>query len=60
MNYICLIDGVVEYGTNDLDKFNYYRLMYEQEHQDCDVEYLTLTDEEYGTLFPVEDDEIYE
>ena len=60
MNYICLIDGVVEYGTNDLDKFNYYRLMYEEEHQDCDVEYLTLTDEEYGTLFPVEDDEIYE
>lgn len=60
MNYICLVDGIVEYGTNDLDKFNYYRLMYEEEHQDCDVEYLTLNDEEYGTMFPVEDDEIYE
>jgi len=60
MNYVCLIDGVVEYGTNDLDKFNHYCMIYEEEHQDCDVEYLTLTDEEYGTMFPVEDDEIYE
>ena len=60
MNYICLVDGILEYGTNDLDKFNYYRLVYEKEHQDCEVEYLTLTDEEYDTMFAVEVDELDE
>lgn len=60
MNYICLVDGIVEYGTNDLNKFNHYRMMYEEEHQNCEVEYLTLTDVEYDRMFAVEDDEIDE
>jgi len=56
MNYLCLVDGVVEYGSTDLYQFNHYRMMYAEEHQDADVQYLTLTDEEYDALFPVEDE----
>jgi len=33
------------------------QLMYAEEHQDADVQYLTLTDEEYDAMFPVEDEE---
>jgi predicted lactoylglutathione lyase len=57
MNYLCLVDGVVEYGSTSLSDFFLYQLMYAEEHQDSDVEYLTLTDEEYANLFPVEDEE---
>jgi len=53
MNYLCLVDGVVEYGSTDLNQFNHYRMVYAEEHQDADVQYLTLTDEEYDELFPV-------
>jgi hypothetical protein len=31
--------------------------MYAEEHRDANVEYLTLTDEEFDALFPVEDEE---
>jgi hypothetical protein len=57
MNYLCLVDGLVEYGSTDLNDFNHYRMMYAEEHQDADVQYLTLTDEEYDAMFPVEDEE---
>jgi hypothetical protein len=57
MNYLCLVDGVVEYGSTSLSHFDYYELVYGEEHQDADVQYLTLTDEEYANLFPVEDEE---
>ena len=57
MNYLCLVDGVVEYGSTDLNQFNHYRMMYYEDHQDANVEYLALTDEEYETMFPVEDEE---
>ena len=57
MNYLCLVDGVVEYGSTSQSDFFHYQLMYAEEHQDSDVEYLTLTDEEYANLFPVEDEE---
>ncbi len=57
MNYLCLVDGVVEYGSTSESDFFLYQLMYAEEHQDADVEYLTLTDEEYATMFPVEDEE---
>jgi hypothetical protein len=30
--------------------------VYAEEHKDADVQYLTLTDEEYANLFPVEED----
>jgi hypothetical protein len=57
MNYLCLVDGVVEYAANSWEQFQYYQFIYAEEHQDADVEYLTLTDEEYATMFPVEDEE---
>jgi hypothetical protein len=57
MNYLCLLDGVVEYAANSWEQFQYYQFIYAEEHQDADVEYLTLTDEEYATMFPVEDEE---
>jgi hypothetical protein len=57
MNYLCLVDGVVEYGSTDLNDFNHYQLVYFEDHQDANVEYLVLTDEEYETMFPVEDEE---
>ena len=57
MNYLAVVDGVVEYGSTSLSDFAHYQLMYAEEHQDSDVQYLTLTDEEYSNLFPVEDDE---
>jgi hypothetical protein len=56
MNYLCLVDGVIEYGSTSESDFFLYQLMYAQEHQDADVEYLTLTDEEYATMFFVEDE----
>ena len=55
MNYLCLVDGVVEYASTSLSHFDYYELVYVEEHQDANVQYLTLTDEEYDELFPVEE-----
>lgn len=57
MNYLCLVDGVVEYGSNDLNQFAHYQMMYAEDHRDEDVEYLVLTDEEYDTMFPCEEEE---
>lgn len=57
MNYLCLVEGVVEYGSTDLNDFNHYRMMYAEDHADADVEYLVLTDEAYDTMFPVEEEE---
>lgn len=57
MNYLCLVDGVVEYGSTSLSDFTHYQLMYAFSHADADVQYLTLTDDEYDAMFPVEDEE---
>ena len=57
MNYLCLVDGVVEYGSNDPASFAHYRMMYAEDHRDANVQYLTLTDEEYAEMFPYEEDE---
>ena len=57
MNYLCLLNGVVEFGSTSSSAFAHYELVYAEEHQDADVQYLTLTDEEYATMFPVEEDE---
>ena len=57
MNYLCLVDGVVEYAANDWSTFNYYQFVYAEEHRDANVQYLTLTDEEYDKMFPNEEDE---
>ena len=58
LNYLCLVDGVVEYGSTDLNQFNHYRMMYYEDHKDAEnVEYLVLTDEAYKEMFPCEDEE---
>ena len=57
MNYLCLLDGVVEYASTSESSFAHYQLMYAEEHQDADVQYLTLTDEEYDAMFPEGDEE---
>jgi hypothetical protein len=56
MNYLCLVDGLIEYASTSESSFAHYQLVYAEEHKDADVQYLTLTDEEYANLFPVEED----
>ena len=57
MNYLCLVDGLLEYGSTDLSSFAHYHLVYAEEHQNANVQYLTLTDEEYDEMFPYEEEE---
>jgi len=61
MNYLCLIDGVVEFGSTSLHEFARYFVMYDEEVRQAEenntLEILTLTDEELAAMFPVEDDE---
>jgi len=57
MNYLCLLDGVVEYASTSESSFAHYQLVYAEEHRNADVQYLTLTDEEYDEMFPYEEDE---
>jgi hypothetical protein len=59
LNYLCLVDGLIEYMSTDLNDFNHYRMMYAEEHQNANVEYFALTDEEYEAIsvFPVENEE---
>ena len=57
MNYLCFVDGLLEYASTSESSFAHYQLMYAEEHRDTDVQYLTLTDEAYNELFPCEDEE---
>jgi hypothetical protein len=57
MNYLCLVDGLVEYGSTNLSDFAHYQLVYAEEHKNVNVQYLTLTDEEYDEMFPIDEDE---
>jgi hypothetical protein len=57
MNYLCLVDGLVEYASTSSSSFAHYQLVYAEEHRDANVQYLTLTDEEYDAMFPYEEDE---
>jgi hypothetical protein len=57
MNYLCLVDGLLEYMSTSESHFAHYQLMYAEEHRDADVQYLTLTDEEYDEMFPYEEEE---
>lgn len=61
MNYLCLIDGVVEFGSNSMTEFARYFVTYGDEINEAidnnTLEILTLTDEEYDTMFPVEEEE---
>jgi hypothetical protein len=57
MWYLCLVDGVVEYASNDSSQFAHYQLMYAEDHAGAEPVYLTMTDEEYDDLFGSCDDE---
>ena len=57
MNYLCLVDGLVEYGSTSLSDFAHYQLVYAEDHKGSDVQFLTLIDEEYDAMFPCEDEE---
>lgn len=57
MNYLCLVDGLVEYASTDLASFTHYQLVYAEEHRDADVQYLAVTDEAYDEMFPYEEDD---
>ncbi len=57
MNYLCLVDGLLEYASTSPSNFAHYQLMYSEEHRNADVQFLTLTDEEYDEMFPYEEDE---
>jgi hypothetical protein len=57
VNYLCFVDGVVEYGSTSLSDFTHYQLVYAEEHKNANVQYLTLTDEEYDEMFPYEEEE---
>ena len=57
MNYFCLLDGTIEYAANDWNQFQHYQVMYAEDHQDAEVQYLTLTDEEYDQFFTPLDEE---
>jgi hypothetical protein len=57
MNYLCLVDGLVEYGSTSLSDFAHYQLVYAEDHKGSDVQFLTLTDEEYDAMFPCEEEE---
>jgi len=57
LNYLCLVDGLIEYISTSESSFAHYQLVYAEEHKNADVQYLTLTDEEYDAMFPYEEDE---
>ena len=54
MNYLCFVDGLLEFASTDPSSFAHYQLVYAEEHKNADVQYLTLTDEEYDEMFPYE------
>ena len=57
MNYLCLVDGLLEYASTSPSNFAHYQLMYAEEHKNANVQYLTLTDQEYDEMFSYEEDE---
>jgi len=57
VNYLCIVDGLIEYASTSESSFAHYQLVYAEEHKNADVQYLTLTDEEYDEMFPYEEEE---
>lgn len=57
MNYLCFVDGLLEFASTDQSSFAHYQLVYSEEHRDANAQYLTLTDEEYDVLFPYDEEE---
>ena len=50
LNYLCFVDGLLEYASSDPDSFAHYQLVYAEEHKNDNVQYLTLSDEEYDEM----------
>ena len=57
LNYLCFVDGLLEYISTDPASFAHYQSVHSVEHKNANVQYLTLTDEEYDEMFPYEEDE---
>ena len=57
LNYLCFVDGLLEFASSDPSSFAHYQLVYAEEHKNANVQYLTLTDEEYDEMFPYEEDD---
>jgi hypothetical protein len=65
VNYVCIIDGVLEFASTSPEDFAHYLMVYEDEVFEAEengsfVQMLSLTDDEYDAMFPVEDDELEE
>jgi len=39
MNYLCFVDGLLEYASSDPASFAHYQLVYAEEHKNADVQY---------------------
>lgn len=62
MNYVCIIDGVVEFSSTSAKDFAHYIMMYEDEIFGAEergefVQMLSLTDEEFDAMFPSEEED---
>jgi hypothetical protein len=60
VNYVCIIDGLLEFSSTTARDFAHYLMMYEDEifeaeHNGAFVQMLSLTDAEFEAMFPVED-----
>lgn len=62
MIHVCIIDDVVEFTSTSTKYFAHYIMMYEEEIFEAEeqgkfVQMLSLTDEEFDSMFPMEDEE---
>ena len=62
MNYVCIIDGLLEFTSTSTKDFAHYIMMYEDEIFDAEeqgkfVQMLALPDEEFDAMFPSEEEE---
>ena len=62
MNYVCIIDGLLEFSSTSAKDFAHYIMMYEDEIFGAEergefVQMLSLTDEEFDALLLGEEEE---
>ena len=62
MNYVCIIDGLLEFSSTSAKDFAHYIMMYEDEIFDAEeqgkfVQMLSLTDEEFDAMLLGEEEE---
>ncbi len=49
MNYLCIVDGLIEYASTSESSFAHYQLVYAEEHKDADVQNPAGTLRNHGT-----------